>query len=148
LGNNKGFVVRTMEVSLHSLHHFSCRQQTRGFDHGSFPMDPMRLQGVEPRTFDRQETRRQMPRRSRLTYRLCSRIQCRTAWLRCHEALSHTNNNAVLPSALSLVQTQVKNSPSGSVRFAGSLTAYPYRLVSSLAKRIGSLAVHRPVSVS
>src|SRR5262245_9984861 len=57
LGNNQGFVVRTMEVSIHSLHQFSCRQQTRGLDHGSFSMDPMRLQGVEPRTFDGQGAR-------------------------------------------------------------------------------------------
>ena len=57
MGNNEGFVGRTSEVSIHSLHQFSGCQQTGGVDHGSFPMDPMRLQGVEPRTFDRQETR-------------------------------------------------------------------------------------------
>src|SRR5262245_12294536 len=57
LGNNEGFVGRTSEVSIHSLHQFSGCQQTGGVDRGSFPMDPMRLQGVEPRTFDRQETR-------------------------------------------------------------------------------------------
>src|SRR5262249_55600203 len=57
LGNNQGFVVRTTEVSIHTFHQFCCRQQTAGLDHGPFPMDPMCLQGVEPRTFDGQETR-------------------------------------------------------------------------------------------
>jgi hypothetical protein len=52
-----GFVVRTTEVSIHSLHQFSCRQQTGGFDYGPFPMDPMRLQGIEPRAFDGQGAR-------------------------------------------------------------------------------------------
>jgi len=56
LGNREGFLVRTAEVSSHPLHQFGSRQQPGGFDHGSFPMDPMRLQGIEPGAFDRQGT--------------------------------------------------------------------------------------------
>src|SRR5262249_2375648 len=56
LGNREGFLVRTAEVSIHSLSQFRGRQQPGGFDHRSFPMDPMRFQGVEPRAFEGQGT--------------------------------------------------------------------------------------------
>src|SRR5439155_13227870 len=42
-------------------------------------------------------TTRQPP--SRLTRRLCALSHARTAWLTCHEALSHTISSAVFPSA-------------------------------------------------
>jgi hypothetical protein len=57
LGNNKGFVVQTAEVSIDSLHQFSGRQQPGRFDHGPFPIAPMRFQGIGPGAFDGQETR-------------------------------------------------------------------------------------------
>jgi hypothetical protein len=57
LGNHKRFVVRTTKVSIHPLHQLSCCQQTRGFDHGPFAMDPMRFQRIAPRTFDGQGAR-------------------------------------------------------------------------------------------
>ena len=56
MGNSEGFLMRTAEVGIHALHQFGRRQQAGGFDHGSFAMDPMRLQGVEPRAFDGQGT--------------------------------------------------------------------------------------------
>ena len=56
LGNREGFLVWTAEVSRHSLSQFRGRQQPGGFDHRSFPMDPLRFQGVEPRAFDGQRT--------------------------------------------------------------------------------------------
>jgi hypothetical protein len=56
LGNSEGFLRRTAEVSIDALHQFGRCQQASGFDHGPFAMDPMRLQGIEPRAFDGQGT--------------------------------------------------------------------------------------------
>jgi hypothetical protein len=56
LGNGEGFLVRTAEVSRHSLSQFRGCQQPGGFDHRAFPMDPMRFQRIEPGTFDGQGT--------------------------------------------------------------------------------------------
>jgi len=43
-----------------------------------------------------------------LTCRLWTRIQARTSWLRCHEALSHTSRSAVLPWAAAPSQHQAR----------------------------------------
>jgi hypothetical protein len=56
LGNSEGLLIGTTEVSIHPLYQFCRRQQTGGFDHRSFPMDPMRFQGVEPGAFAGQRT--------------------------------------------------------------------------------------------
>ena len=56
MGNREGFLVRTAEVSIHPLHQFCSRQQVGGFYHCPFPMDLVRLQGVEPRAFAGQGT--------------------------------------------------------------------------------------------
>ena len=56
MGNREGFFIRTTEVSIHPLYQFCRRQQTGGFDHCPFSMDPMRFQGVEPGAFAGQRT--------------------------------------------------------------------------------------------
>src|SRR4029450_8414903 len=52
-------------------------------------------------------TIRQAP--SRLTRRLWALSHARTAWLTCHEALSHTINSAVFPSAINRSVSQPRN---------------------------------------
>jgi hypothetical protein len=48
VGKREEFFVRTATVSIHPLQQFGSRQQPGGFDHRSLPMDPLRLQRVEP----------------------------------------------------------------------------------------------------
>src|ERR1043165_5465155 len=56
-GNKKRCEVRTTEVRIHPLPQLSGCPQPGGCDHGPFAMDPLRLHGVEPWTFDGQGAR-------------------------------------------------------------------------------------------
>src|SRR4030095_7892815 len=79
------------------------------FGNGSLAMHPFRLNTIEPGAFDRQGAHDHPTAASRFMRRLWFFTHVRPTLLTCHEALSHTNNSAVLPSAANRAVSHARN---------------------------------------
>jgi hypothetical protein len=93
--------VRTSEGRADSICQLVGVEQSVGFDHLAFAVDPLGLDRVEPRTLLGQQRQVTIltPEPLTLTSRLCLPIQRRTSRLMCQLALSQINTQTFLPMA-------------------------------------------------
>ena len=86
-------------VSADTLSQLFGGKQAIGLDHVALAVDPFGFNRVEPGALCRQQKGQDMHACARQLdeARLCWRIQVRTAWLLCQEALSQIKSQWVLP---------------------------------------------------
>ena len=83
-------------------------EQPGRLDDRPLPMDPMRFNGIQPGTFDRQAPGQEAYTAMALDLLMWARTQVRTSRLRCQEAWSHSSTRTRFRSAASRWQSQAR----------------------------------------